>query len=141
MKITAIYQNEPKETCKLPLFISPVKAGFPSPADDFVEKKIDLNEHLIKRPSATFFVRVEGNSMRGAGIYSGDLLVVDKSMEPKDKAIIVAIFDGDFTVKRFRKEKERVFLVAEHEDLPPVEVQKGCSFEVWGVVTYVIHKT
>jgi len=99
---------------KLPLFLSSVKAGFPSPADDFVETRLDLNEYLIDHPEATFFVRVSGDSMIRAGIHTGDILIVDRSLEPKNNDIVIAIIDGEFTVKRLKKYGDRVFLVPEN---------------------------
>lgn len=123
------------------LFLSSVQAGFPSPADDFIEKKLDLNELLIKRPAATFFIRVEGRSMEEAHIYPGDILVVDRSLQAQDGAIVVAILNGEFTVKRLVKKPGQCFLVAENRTFPPIEITQEMDFQVWGVVTYVIHKT
>jgi DNA polymerase V len=126
----------PKE---LPLFLSAVSAGFPSQADEEVDQALDLNSYLIPHPTATFFIRVQGNSMEGAGIFSGDLLIVDRSIEPKNGKIIVAVLNGEFTVKRLIKRKNRVFLKAEHSDYSPMEITSEMAFQVWGVVTYVIH--
>ena len=123
----------------LPLYLSRIKAGFPSPADDYLDKKLDLNEHLIKHPASTFFVKVKGDSMIGAGINSGDILIVDRSLEPKDKRIVVAVVNGDFTVKRISKNKDRLSLVAENPKYPSIEIKDGMDFEVWGVVIHVIH--
>lgn len=124
----------------LPLFLSPVAAGFPSPAEDYIDRALDLNEHLVRNPAATFFVRVDGDSMRDAGIASGDLLVVDRAEEPRNGAIVVAALDGELTVKRLCRRKGRLWLVPENPDYPPLEVGPEASFTVWGVVTYVIHK-
>lgn len=123
-----------------PLFLSRVKAGFPSPADDYIEGKLDLNEHLIKHKAATFFVRVSGTSMEGAGIYDGDLLIVDRALEPKHKSVVVAVVNGEFTVKRIKKDKGRVWLMPENAKFQPMELIEGTECEVWGVVTNVIHK-
>lgn len=122
-----------------PLFLSRVKAGFPSPADDYIEGKLDLNEHLIKHKAATFFVRVSGNSMEGAGIFDGDLLIVDRALEPKHKSVVVAVVNGEFTVKRIKKDKGRVWLMPENTKFQPMELLEGTECEVWGVVTNVIH--
>ena len=103
MLVDAIYAPDLSTRYKLPVFLGRLPAGFPSPADDYIEGKLDLNRHLIKHPAATFFVRVSGDSMTGAGIHSGDLLVVDRSLEAIDGNVIVAALDGDLTVKRFRK--------------------------------------
>ncbi|MBF0384579.1 MAG: translesion error-prone DNA polymerase V autoproteolytic subunit [Candidatus Omnitrophica bacterium] len=123
---------------RLPYFLSRIPAGFPSPADDFLEKKLDLNEFLIKHPSATFFVRVKGDSMVNAGINSGDILIVDRSLEPKDNKIVVAVLNGEFTVKRIKKKRDKLYLVPENPDFTPLEVTESMGFEIWGVVTNVI---
>ena len=139
MKITEIYKCNTKSKRELPLFLSRIRAGFPSPADDYLDKKLDLNEHLIKHPAATFFVKVKGDSMIKAGIHSGDILVVDRSLEPRDKKIVVAVLNGDFTVKRVRKMKDKLYLVSENDDYAPIEIKDGADFEIWGVVVHVIH--
>jgi DNA polymerase V len=120
--------------------LSKVPAGFPSPADDYIEGKLDLNEHLIKHKAATFFVRVTGDSMLGAGIHDGDLLIVDRSLEAQDKSVVVAVVNGEFTVKRIKKEQGRVWLVPENKNYQPMEMLEGSELEVWGVVTNVIHE-
>ncbi len=123
-----------------PLFSIPVEAGFPSPAEDYVEGKLDLNKHLIRHPAATFFVRATGESMTGAGIFPGDILVVDRSIEPADKKVVIAVIDGELTVKRLRLKGKRILLVPENEDYPVIEVKEGIDFEIWGVVTAVVHQ-
>ena len=123
----------------LPLYLSKVRAGFPSPAEDYLDKKLDLNDHLIKNPAATFFVKVTGHSMVNAGIKSGDLLIVDRSLEPKDKKIVVAIINGEFTVKRILKKGDKLYLAPENDNLAPIEIKEEMDFEVWGVVTSVVH--
>ena len=122
----------------LPLCTSRIAAGFPSPADDHLEAPIDLNEHLVKHPAATFLVRVEGDSMSGAGIQAGDLLVVDRALEPKSGAIVVAVVGGELTVKRLVVEKKRVRLAPENPAYRPIEVRDGTDLVVWGVVAHVI---
>lgn len=124
---------------KLPLFVVPVKAGFPSPAEDYLEENLDLNEYLIKHAAATFFVRVDGDSMKGAGIHRGDILIVDRALEPSNGKIVVAVINGEFTVKRIRIEKTKVFLEPENPKYVPIEINPESDFEVWGVVTFVIH--
>lgn len=138
--VSKIFGFEKKKSQKLPLYVSRISAGFPSPAEDFIERKLDLNEFLVKKPAATFFVQVEGDSMIGAGINSGDILIVDRSREVLDGKIIVAMLDGEFTVKRIKREKDRILLVAENKNYKPVVVGPDSDFEAWGVVTYVIHK-
>jgi len=116
-----------------------VAAGFPSPAEDYVEGALDLNAYLIRHPAATFFVRVTGDSMINAGIHPDDLLIVDRSLEPADRKVIIAVVNGDLTVKRFRRRGHRVFLEAENDAYAPMEMMDGMTFDVWGVVTSVIH--
>lgn len=131
---------EMEKTLELPLFLASVKAGFPSPADDFLEKKLDLNEYLIEHPAATFFVRVDGDSMQGAKIYKDDILIVDRSLKPTNKKIIIALINGEFTVKRIRIRDNEIFLEAENPDFPLIHIDPEWDFQVWGVVTYIIHK-
>jgi DNA polymerase V len=138
-QIPKIYPTETQTSLALPLFTCPVSAGFPSPADDYLEGPLDLNRHLIKNPIATFFVRVTGDSMVGAGIHCGDLLVVDRSLEPRDGQVAIAVVDGELLVKRLRWRKGRLFLEAEHPDYPPLQIREAMNFEVWGVVTHSIH--
>ncbi len=138
--IAKIFSFDKRTRQKLPLFISKISAGFPSPADDFIEKKLDLNEYLIKKPAATFFVQVEGMSMIGAGINSGDILIVDRSLEAVDNSIVVAMFAGEFTIKRLKKKGKSIYLMAENPDYNNITVTADDDFEVWGVVTYVIHR-
>ncbi len=124
----------------LPLFLAAVAAGFPSPADDYMEGRLDLNTHLVRHPAATFFVRVTGDSMLGAGIHPGDLLVVDRSLEPVDRKVVIAVIDGELTVKRIRMRGSAILLEPENSDYPPIEIDRDMNFEVWGVVTSVIHR-
>lgn len=124
----------------VPLFEDPISAGFPSPAEDYVENNLDLNEFMIKHPASTFFVRVQGNSMREAGISSGDILVVDRSLEASNGKIIVAIVNGEFTVKRLVIESEKVRLMPANPSYPVMHIHSDTDFQVWGVVTYVIHR-
>jgi DNA polymerase V len=125
----------PATPLRRPLLAWPVKAGFPSSADDYLEEQIDLNEHLIRHPAATFFVRVSGDSMTGAGIQDGDLLIVDKAAEVTSGCIVVARVHDEFTLKRVRKEGSRVFLVPENDRYPTLEITDGTYFEIWGRVT------
>ena len=127
-------------TIDLPIFHS-VSAGFPSPADDYLEEQLSLDEHLIKNPSSTYFVRVEGHSMTRAGIYDKDILVVDRSLKAKLGNIIVATIDGDYTVKRLVKRGGNYYLKPEHPDYSAILISKESDFKVWGVVTFVVHKT
>lgn len=139
MQITDIYQCNIKSRNRLPLFLSPVRAGFPSPAEDYLDKKCDLNEYLIRHPASTFFVKVKGDSMVNAGIRSGDMLIVDRSLEPKDKCIAVAVLNGEFTVKRIRKSGRKLYLISENDGFQPIEITEGNDFEIWGIVIHVVH--
>ncbi len=124
----------------LPLFESRVEAGFPSPADDFIESNVNLKDQLVKNPEATFLVRVKGESMIDANMYDGDVLVVDRSALVSNGKIIVAVVDGAFTVKRFSQENGKISLLPENKAFPVIEIVEGMEFLVWGVVTYIIHK-
>lgn len=117
-----------------------VVAGFPSPAEDYIEQSLDLNEYLIKDPAATFFVRVEGNSMINAGIFPNDILIVDRSLEPRHNQIIIGIIDGEFTVKRLCIQGLKVLLKAENTAFEAIEITRDTDFRVWGVVTNVVHQ-
>lgn len=120
-------------------FVGDIKAGFPSPAQDFVESKIDLNKYIVKHPSATFFARVNGTSME-SDFSEGDLLVIDRSLKPENGRIAVCFVDGEFTVKRILIEKDKCLLVPSNSDYPVLEVNKDSDFLIWGVVSYVIKK-
>ncbi|HEX8423744.1 MAG TPA: translesion error-prone DNA polymerase V autoproteolytic subunit [Pyrinomonadaceae bacterium] len=121
------------------MFLASVSAGFPSPAEDYIEGRLDLNRHLIKHPAATFFVRVAGDSMIGAGIHPGDILVVDRALEPLDSNVVIAVIDGELTVKRISQRHGKLFLVPDNQAYEPLEIVEAMEFEVWGVVTSVIH--
>lgn len=125
---------------KLNLYAHPIPAGFPSPADDFLEKRLDLNDYLVKNKAATFLVRVEGTSMENAGIFDGDVLVVDRSIEASDGKVILGVLNGEFTVKRISMQKGRLFLVPENQQFKPIEVTEEMDFKIWGVVTFTLHK-
>ena len=123
----------------LPLFTGKVAAGFPSPADDYVEKTLDLNELLVQKPAATFFVRAEGESMLGAGIHPNDILVVDRSIEPVSGRIVICALNGELTVKRLQKTGEQVVLAAENPAYADININADIDLVIWGVVTSVIH--
>lgn len=121
------------------LFLNPVTAGFPSPASDYVDKSIDLNEILIKNKVSTFLVRALGDSMINVGIFSGDILIVDKSVTPSNKNIVVAILNGEFTVKKFIKDENKIILRPENPKYKDINISEDDDFKIWGVVTFVIH--
>ncbi len=135
-----VYQPDPATTrLSIPLFNGKVSAGFPSPADDYVEKTLDLNELLIKKPAATFFVRAEGESMLGAGIHPDDILVVDRSIEAIPGKIIICALHGELTVKRLKSIGNEIVLAAENKHYPDIVIPETAELIIWGVVTNVIH--
>lgn len=123
----------------LPLPLEKINAGFPSPADDYIDNGIDLNEELILNPSSTFFLRVNGNSMTGAGINDGDLLIVDRSLEAKPGRIVIAILDGDFTVKQLTYHHDTPYLEAANPNYPRINLQTYGDIQIWGVAVHSIH--
>ncbi len=125
---------------ELPLAGTAIAAGFPSPAEEYLDLALDLNKELIKHPAATFYARVKGNSMVDAGIQDGDLLVIDKALEPREGAIAVCFLDGEFTVKRLAVREEGVFLMPANDEFKPISITEDNEFLVWGIVAYVIHK-
>jgi len=135
-----IYSAEISQDLELPLAETGIVAGFPSPADDFMDVSIDLNKELIKHPSATFYGRVRGDSMKDAGIEDGDLLVIDRSLEPQGGKIAVCFIDGEFTVKRIKMEKDSVWLIPANSKYNPIKVTADNDFIIWGIVTYIIKK-
>jgi DNA polymerase V len=139
-KVEIIYKPVFSTKYKQPLFETKVPAGFPSPAGDYQEERLDLNKYLIKHPAATFFVRVGGDSMEGAGVHSGDILIVDRSLEPKDKNVVIAVINGELTVKRIRMKNKKIRLEPENVNYRSIQVSEDAEFEVWGIVTSVIHQ-
>ncbi|MDR2367673.1 MAG: translesion error-prone DNA polymerase V autoproteolytic subunit [Deltaproteobacteria bacterium] len=123
-----------------PLFLESISAGFPSPADDYVTDFLDLQRLVVKNPAATFFLRVSGDSMGGAGINDGDLLVVDRSKPTSKDSVVIASLDGELTVKRLRKRNGRIFLAPENPDYAELDITDREDTMVWGVATYVVHK-
>jgi DNA polymerase V len=138
-KHKSIIQPIQSTPLELPLFES-VTAGFPSPAEDYMDTKLDLNKYCIRNAASTFFIRVEGESMHNAGIYDGDILIVDRSLHARHNDIIVAVVDGEFLVKRFCTQGRTAFLAAENTGFPPIIIDENTDFVVWGVVTNTIHK-
>lgn len=127
------------ELYKIPLYGGTVRAGFPSPADDYIETMLDLNDYLIKHPAATFFVRASGDSMINAGIHSGDILVVDRSLEVTHGKIVIAALNGELTVKRLSQQGGAIQLLPENPEFPPIDITEEYEMVIWGVVTHVIH--
>lgn len=135
-----IYQITNNHSLTIPFVETPISAGFPSPALDYIDKSIDLNTLLIKHPSATFFGRVSGFSMKDAGIDDGDILIIDRSIEPMDNKIAVCFIDGEFTAKRIRLIKGELWLYPENDKFKPIKVTEENNFIIWGIVTFVIKK-
>tara|TARA_B100001964_G_scaffold190548_1_gene212640 strand:+ start:30 stop:473 length:444 start_codon:yes stop_codon:yes gene_type:complete len=129
------------QKASIPMFLDKISAGFPSPATDYMENKLDLNEHLIKHPAATFIVKASGFSMIDAGIHSDDLLIIDRSITPQNNNIVVASIFGDLTVKKLKKNKNILFLVSANNNYPSIEVKEEMECFIWGVVTFIIHAT
>lgn len=131
---TPLYEGD----TRIPYIDAGVSAGFASPAQDFLETEIDLNRELSHNRATTFYIRVSGNSMINAGIEDGDLLVVDRSLEPADGKIAICLIDGDFTVKRLKLQSGSLYLMPENPEYPPIHITEYNQFTIWGIVTYVI---
>ena len=138
--VADIFDPNLTQRLALPLFTSTIAAGFPSPADDYLERDLDLNEYFVKHETATYYLRVSGDSMENAGIRHNDLLVVDKSLEARDGSIVVAVIDGDLTVKRLRRRNGEVHLMPENPKYQPIFVSNDQAFLIWGVVTGIARK-
>lgn len=139
-KTLEIFHVSTDTKLELQFFENGIKAGFPSPAEDFNDASIDLNLELIKNPAATFFSRVNGDSMQDIGINNGDLLIVDKSLNPKNGDVSVCFLDGEFTLKKIKIEKDCCWLIPANEKYKPIKVTSENDFVVWGIVSYVIKK-
>lgn len=140
VEIIGMAQPGEKNEHGLPLYSSVVEAGFPSPADDFIEQRLNLHKHLIRNEDATFFVRAHGDSMIEAGIHNGDLLIVDRSMPAENNRIVIAALDGELTVKRLVRKQGKVWLAAANPDYPDFDITHSEYIHIWGVVAYAIHK-
>ena len=127
--------------CPLPLYGCAVSAGFPSPADDHIERTLDLNEYVIQNPAATFFAKASGDSMEPGGIFDGDLLIIDRSIKIRSGRVVIAAVNGEMLVKRLIwGQNDRTFLVADNPAYPSIEITEYCEVVFWGVVTYVVHR-
>lgn len=133
-----IFGSDISSSYPLPFAESGVQAGFPSPANDYIPETLDLNHEIVRHPAATFFARVHGSSMSGEGISDGDLIVVDRSLEPHNGDLAVCSIDGEFTLKRIQFETNKVWLIPSNEEFDPILVTPDKRFEVWGVVTHTI---
>jgi DNA polymerase V len=132
--------DKPRELLSIPFFSASVPAGFPSPGDDFIEKQLDPSQLLVQNPAATFFVRVAGRSMEKGGIFNGDILVVDRSVRATNNKIVIAVLNGELTVKRFMQEEGTITLHPENDEFHALVITEAHDFEVWGVVTSVIRQ-
>lgn len=140
-EIATIYSAGNYPQVLVPFLEGKVSAGFPSSAENFIDKSLDLNDLIIKHQAATFFIRVKGNSMIEAGIRSNDILVVDRSLAIANNHIIIARINDELTVKRIKIEGEKLFLIPANDEYKPIEITDDMDFEVWGTVTFVIHQT
>ncbi|MDA2969604.1 MAG: translesion error-prone DNA polymerase V autoproteolytic subunit [Actinomycetota bacterium] len=139
-KVKYISEVVSKGLYELPLYSDKVAAGFPSPADDYLEDKIDLNQYLVKHPASTFLVRASGESMINAGIFPNDILVVDRSLKAENGNVVIAVVDNELTVKRYRKVGNKIELVPENKRYQKIVIEKESEAYIWGVVTNVIHQ-
>ncbi len=139
-EVETIWSPSPQSKTAIPMFTNKVAAGFPSPADDHIESSLDLNEYLIQHPAATFYLRVTGESMLGAGIRPDDILIVDRAVEATNGKIVIAALNGELTVKRLKKQGDKVYLMPANEAFKPIEIKPEMEFHIWGVVTSVIHQ-
>ena len=135
-----IFKAETDAELALPIADEGIKAGFPSPAQDFMDLAIDLNKELVKHPASTFYGRVKGDSMTDAGIYDGDILIIDKSLDARNGDMAVCYIDGEFTIKYIKIEKKVIWLIPANEQYQPIKVTEDNDFLIWGIVTYSIKK-
>ena len=134
------YSIEDVDLNNVPLYGDTVPAGFPSPADDYLDMDLNLHDYLVQHPSATFCVRAVGDSMVDAGIHSSDVMVVDRALNPKNNDIVLAVVNGEFTVKRIKKSENELYLMPANDNYRPIRITEEMNFQVWGVVTFIIHK-
>lgn len=139
-KTLDIYRAKISTDLPLPIADAGIKAGFPSPAQDFMDLSIDLNKELIRHPASTFYGRVRGDSMQDAGVYDGDILIIDKSLEPHNGDMAVCFIDGEFTIKYIKIEKTVIWLIPANDKYKPIRVTQENDFLIWGIVTYSIKK-
>ena len=139
IKKEQIYKTVSNRKLHLELYPTSVNAGFPSPAEDHIDIGLDLNEYLVKHESSTFYIYVKGSSMINAGIYDGDLIIVDRSLEPRSNNIVLAVIDGEFTIKKIQKKNNTIYLMPDNKDYNPILINDNMDFQVWGVITHCIH--
>ncbi|MFM7887494.1 MAG: LexA family protein [Pseudanabaena sp.] len=137
--VQSIFKPDRKTKVRLPLYLNPVAAGIPTTTEDYIDDNIDLNRHLVKHPETTYLVRVVGESMIDAGIHPNDMLIVDRSIEVTNGQVVIAVVNGELTVKRIRKDRDKLWLMPENESFKPIEIDEHTDLHIWGVVTNVIH--
>ena len=135
----SIIKSDNKKKSKVQLYRTSISAGFPSPAEDHMDIGLDISEYLIKHPSSTFYIYVKGDSMINSGIFDGDLMIVDRSLEPQSNSVIIAVLNGDFTVKKIKKENNKIYLVPDNKKYDSILLDDSTEFQIWGVVTHTIH--
>ncbi len=136
----SFYAMENSSLNKVPMYGDSVSAGFPSPAEDYLDLDLNLHDYLVQNPAATFCVRANGDSMIDANIKSGDVMVVDRALDPTNNSIVLAVLDGEFTVKRIKKSSDKLYLMPANENYQPIKVTSDIDFQIWGVITFIIHK-
>jgi DNA polymerase V len=136
--VDAFLAVQARRSLRVPLVSAAAPCGFPSPADDYLDRPLDFNELLIENPAATFAVRIAGESMIGAGLFPNDIAIVDRSRTPRSGCIVLALIDGEFTIKRYRRRAGAIVLQAENRAFPDIEITENMTFEVWGVVKHAI---
>ena len=139
-KQLSFYLMKNAKLSSVPVLGDAVPAGFPSPAEDYLDMDLNLHDYLVRNPAATFCVRVSGDSMVSADIKSGDVMVIDRALDPTNNSIVLAVLNGEFTVKRIKKRANELYLIADNEQYQPMKITKDVDFQVWGVVTFIIHK-
>ena len=139
-KQLSIYLMKNAKLSSVPVLGDAVPAGFPSPAEDYLDMDLNLHDYLVRNPAATFCVRVSGGSMVSADIKSGDVMVIDRALDPTNNSIVLAVLNGEFTVKRIKKRANELYIIADNEEYQPMKITKDVDFQVWGVVTFIIHK-
>ena len=139
MENLKIYKAKKISSLSLDFYVNPVSAGFPSPAEDHLDIALDLNEHLIKHPAATFYIYAKGNSMEGSGIYDGDIMVIDRSLEASTGDVVIVAISGEFTVKHLLIKNKRTYLMPANEDYKSILITDDMDIQIWGVVIHTIH--
>lgn len=139
-KQLSFYLMKNAKLSSVPVLGDAVPAGFPSPAEDYLDMDLNLHDYLVRNPAATFCVRVSGGSMVSADIKSGDVMVIDRALDPTNNSIVLAVLNGEFTVKRIKKRANELYIIADNEEYQPMKITKDVDFQVWGVVTFIIHK-